>query len=145
MTRTRDLLITNQLLYRLSYSGISDGLSLSTTSDLFLTNHFYFIKQYHWANTYNIISQFLIKRNKKHHEQNQNTMLSYALLSPTSNKIYPHNFFLKTSYVTTENKMYAIVHFTFDFLPPYYQRISINKESQRTSKVLCNSPIHLLL
>lgn len=111
----------------------------------FLRIIFHFIKQYHWANTYNTISQFLIKRNKKHHEQNQNTMLSYALLSPTSNKIYPHNFFLKTSYVTTENKMYAIVHFTFDFLPPYFQRNSINKESQRTSKVLCDSPIHLLL
>ena len=71
LSTTSDLLITNQLLYRLSYSGISDGLSLSTTSDLFFTNQ---RKQYHQINIYNIISQILIKRNKKHHKQTQNTV-----------------------------------------------------------------------
>lgn len=95
----------------------------------------YLIKQYLWANTYNTISQFLIKRNKKHHEQNQNTMWSYPLLLKRLTK-----FFLK--HPMPQQRIKCILHFTFDFLLPYFQRISINKESQGTSKVLCDSPIH---
>ena len=105
-------------------------LSLSTTSDLFLTNQ---RKQYHQINIYNTISQILIKRNKKHHKQIKIRCYLNLLFLQHLTKINSHNDFLNSSYVPMEDKMYTPFILCLIFSHLFFSKDFIIKESQKTS------------